>query len=350
MNRPNVLIIGGGLIGGSISLALTKLGIAHQVVDTDQSVNDILESKGDIRTEIDSAAIDLVFIAVPPAMVEQELMTVFNNYPNAVISDVTSVKQPYHQKVADLSFLERYVGGHPMAGKEIGGAESAEANLFADRIWILCPNGRNNESLAVVQEVVSEIGAIPIQMKSDEHDQVVGVLSHLPQILSSTLVKVAVSDNGNLDVAGPAFRDMTRIASSDPSLWTQILIANEVNVTKFIDTTIESLTRLRNVLSTKQQDAIFEYFHQSRQKALTLPGKHGGRANPYGEISIRVKDEPGSLAQLFLLAQKINLNIEDVYIEHVLNRPLAVIKLFIDPNEIERARSLYTAEGWELRD
>lgn len=350
MNEPNVQIIGGGLIGGSISLALTKLGIAHQVADTNVNVQRILESKGDVQTSIDPDLIDLVFIAVPPDMVEQEMMTIFDRFPNAIVSDVASVKQPYHQVVAASGILERYVGGHPMAGREIGGAESADANLFADRIWILCTTEQNHLALSAVEELVSKIGAIPIQMKSDEHDEVVGVLSHLPQILSSTLVNVAVSNSGNLDVAGPAFRDMTRIASSDPFLWTQILMANEANVTKFLDKTIESLTRLRGVLSTKQQDAIFEYLNQSRQKALSLPGKHGGRANRYGEISIRVKDEPGSLAQLFVLAQKINLNIEDVYIEHVLNRPLAVIKLFINPNEIERARLLYAAEGWELRD
>lgn len=350
MNEPNVLIIGGGLIGGSISLALTKLGISHQVSDTDKTVKSTLESKGDIQSNIDSSLIDLVFIAVPPVMVEQQMNVVFNDYPNAIVSDVTSVKEPYQQAVANLGVLERYVGGHPMAGKELGGAQSAEANLFADRIWILCPNNYNDKALSIVEKLVSRLGAIPIQMKSDEHDQVIGVLSHLPQILSSTLVEVAVSNNGNLDVAGPAFRDMTRIASSDPTLWTQILIANEKNVTKFLDKTIDSLNKLRNVLSAKQRDGIFEYFDQSRQKALNLPGKHGGRANSYGEISIRVKDEPGSLAQLFLLAQKISLNIEDVYIEHVLNRPLAVIRLFIDPNEVERARALYIANGWELRD
>jgi len=169
-------------------------------------------------------------------------------------------------------------------------------------------------------------------------------------MISSTLASVAVEANINLDVAGPAFRDMTRIASSDPELWTQILMSNQANATSTLDQMIDKLNRLREYIGEKNRNEIFGYFHNAQLKASNLPGKHGGRATRFGEISILVKDEPGSLANLFALAQKISLNIEDIYIEHVLNRPLAVVKLFINPTDLDRAKESYRAEGWELRD
>lgn len=350
MSELKVKIIGGGLIGGSISLALTEKGVPHQVFDLDPTVLSKLSAKGDSQAEIPSADVSLVIVAVPPLFVLEELQKACDEYPNAVIVDVASVKNAYHSKMMEKGLSSRYVGTHPMSGKETMGAGAADPNLFADRVWIICPNADNENSMQQVKNFVVSLGAIPVEMTAEEHDSVVGILSHLPQMISSTLASVAVEANINLDVAGPAFRDMTRIASSDPELWTQILMSNQANATLTLDQMIDKLNRLREYISEKNRNEIFGYFQNAQLKASNLPGKHGGQATRFGEISILVKDEPGSLANLFALAQKISLNIEDIYIEHVLNRPLAVVKLFVNPTDLDRAKESYKAEGWELRD
>lgn len=350
MSDLKVKIVGGGLIGGSISLALTEKGVPHQVTDLDPTVLSKLSAKGDDQEEIPSAEISLVIVAVPPLFVLEELQKACDEYPNAVIIDVASVKNAYQSKMIEKGLSSRYVGTHPMSGKETMGAEAADPNLFADRVWIICPNADNKNSMIIVKNFVLSLGAIPVEMTAEEHDSVVGILSHLPQMISSTLASVAVEANINLDVAGPAFRDMTRIASSDPELWTQILMSNQTNATLTLDQMIDKLNCLREYISEKNRDEIFGYFQNAQLKAGNLPGKHGGRATRFGEISILVKDEPGSLANLFALAQKISLNIEDIYIEHVLNRPLAVVRLFVNPTDLDRAKESYRAEGWELRD
>ena len=350
MNFSAVCIVGGGLIGGSISLALTKIGVPHYVQDTDDEVIQILQSKGDVQTLQAPEQIGIVFIAVPPNETSDRIEWALDFFPNAIIADVASVKGMFAEQISRKPSYSRYVGSHPMAGREVSGAAAADSNIFADRIWIVCVNNHNFKSAARIVELVSKFGAIPVELNAQDHDSLMAVVSHLPQLLSYELAKVAVDSEADLNLAGQGFRDMTRISSSSTDLWSQIFAVNHTYVKNVLDIYIDHLIRFSNALIDPDVSKISELLVQAQIASNKLPGKHGGKSAEYGVLKLRVKDEPGSLASLFNLAGQIHLNIEDVIIEHVLNRPIAVVTIMINKSEVERAREAFLNNGWDLRE
>lgn len=350
MNNLKIQIIGAGLIGGSLSLALSRIGVAHQIQDVSPDAKSILESKGDTLSTLQSADIDLVVIAVPPDQVAFQILQAFEQYPNAYVTDLSSIKAPFESMIGSSGYATRYVGSHPMAGKEANGTKAADPNIFADRVWIICETEVNKRAVEILTKLIDRLHAITVLIPATEHDLVVSYLSHLPQIVSSSLADLAVSANINLDVAGPAFRDMTRIARSNPELWTQIASANRHNIVEAIEGIEQRLNLLKHSLNENDVHSIHSFFKTAAEKSALLPGKHGGVARNFQTLSLRVADEPGALAKVFNLAADINLNIEDISIEHVLNRPVAVITLQIDQSDILRAKQEYLAHGWEIRE
>jgi len=349
-DQYQIAIIGGGLIGGSISLALSQLEIKHKLLDIDPAATSKLIDKGAVFTEIPDENINLAIVSVSPDQCAAEVSNALVKYPNAIVIDTASVKFPILKALADNSEQHRYVGTHPMAGKEVSGAANSDVNLFADRIWIICPNRDNKSATDFIFEFISNLGSIVVQLDAMEHDRIVSKVSHLPQILSSTLASLIDPISDHAEIAGQGFRDMTRIAHSNADLWTQILLANRNHVLKDLDLLIDKVVNLKSAISGENRDDLLNYFKDSKAKADLLPGKHGGTKSQFGSISLRVKDEPGSLAALFQLANQLELNIEDVYIDHVINRPVAVVTLYFDAAETDRARAAYLSDGWQLRD
>ena len=350
MNKPSVHIIGGGLIGGSVSLALAKMGIPHSLEDVNSGVRQILESKGDIFVKEPTEDVDFVFVAAPPSQTSEIVLDALTRFPKAVITDLSSVKGDISLNLGTEASNPRYVSSHPMAGKETSGAVNADANLFADRVWIICLSDFNQGSAKKLLKLIEEFGAIGFTLDGSDHDRIMAIVSHLPQLVSYQLAEVAATSNTDLDLSGQGFKDMTRLAKSDPTLWTQIFSGNKANITKALKLLIQGLAEVQVSLENNDVKALEKYLTQSQSFAQRLPGKHGGRQSEFAQLKLRVKDEPGSLAQLFNLAASINLNIEDVSIDHVLNRPVAVVTLFVALSEFDRARTEYINHGWDLRE
>lgn len=231
--RPTVAVIGLGLIGGSLARALTRAG--YRVVGCDREA--VLRrarraralAASDATPERAAAQADVVFLAAPPRANLALLVRLARVVkPGTVLSDVGSVKRPIVRQAERLG-LRGFVGGHPMAGNEGSGFEASAADLFQGRSWILTPPRAGRRSLTVVRSLVRAVGARPVLLSAAEHDRLVAFLSHAPQVVSWALLQAARSDAvaaRRLALAGPGFRDMTRLARSPRRLWGEILAQN----------------------------------------------------------------------------------------------------------------------------
>jgi len=238
VSRKIVGIAGLGLVGGSLARALTRAGYCVVGIDRPAVGRRAFRARAVAATAtIDEAArgADLVVLAAPPRANRLLLRRLAANAPaTLVVTDVTSVKAPICREAARLG-LPAFVGGHPMAGTESSGFAASSADLFHRRPWILVTGKAPPRAVSMVRSLVRAAGGRPVVMDAIEHDRAMAFLSHLPQVVSWALLDAARRDgvaSRHLEVAGPAFRDMTRLARSPRPLWRQILTENRAEVTR----------------------------------------------------------------------------------------------------------------------
>ena len=341
-----VRIVGAGLIGTSIALALNTRGVAVELVDNDPTAaalaNDLAKAE---RVQ----APELVILAIPtvaiPLVIESEILL----NPNSTFMDVGSVKtEPIvHIKNSSLP-LSRFVPTHPMAGREVGGAHSARADLFTTRSWIMTPTAEcSAESQAIVREFIDLVGATAIVLPADEHDRAVAAISHLPQI-ASTLVAHSLEGAPSewLDLAGAGLRDTVRIAGSDPQLWSEILYSNRDQIVELAQQMHRTLGELLEKLESKS--AIASFIEKGRFERSRIPGKHGGKAREYTYLPIVIDDKPGQLAAIFNECAAIAVNVEDLNIEHSPGQQSALITLALSSGDADSLSTHLSAIGWNV--
>jgi prephenate dehydrogenase len=233
---PRVAVVGLGLIGGSLTRALSRAG--YEVVGVDRP--EVLRKARAARVLAATAPradaiedVDLVFLAAPPRANRALLGQLAAAGSRAVISDLGSVKAPICREARRLGLSSQFVGGHPMAGTERSGFGASSADLFRDHPWLLTPDGSSPRALRLVAAVVRATGARPVRLPPAEHDRAMAFLSHVPQIVAWALAAAAGADPVGArrrDLAGPGFRDMTRLARSPRDLWREILAENRLEV------------------------------------------------------------------------------------------------------------------------
>jgi prephenate dehydrogenase len=270
--------------------------------------------------------------------------------PNATVTDVTSVKaEPLAAAVAAGADAARVVGGHPMAGRETAGAGSARQDLFDDRVWVVAPLRQSDpQRVEEIRELALTCGAVPVVMTPEEHDRAVALTSHAPQVLSSLLAaRLLDADPDAVAVSGQGLRDMTRIAGSDPDLWQAILGANAESVAGVLEAYARDLddviTRLR------EQGDVAEALERGVEGRQRIPGKHGAAATAYDLVPVIIRDEPGELGRLFVAAGDLDVNLEDVRIDHVLGKPSGLVELSVRPEVTARLVAGLRSLGFEVR-
>lgn len=349
-----VHIIGAGLIGTSLGLALGRVGVTVTLSDISaEHLDHAINAGAGVRPDTSHATPDIVVVATPPHEVAANLVSSAQEWPDATLTDVASVKvAPIVAATHSGAPPSRLIGGHPMAGREISGPLAARADLFDDRVWVLCPGEDSEpERLKQLINVVAACGALPVVMTASDHDQAVAFTSHVPQILSSTLASGLLSASGEaLQVSGQGLRDMTRIAESDPELWQSILTMNGVEVSTVLADIIGQLTViLEDLAGDSDGIAIGDVLARGVQGRARIPGKHGLGSREYSTITVLVKDEAGELARLFVAAGDLEVNLEDVRIEHVLGRPSGLIDLYVRPSVAETLRVGLRERGFDVR-
>jgi prephenate dehydrogenase len=344
VNSRSVRIIGAGLIGTSIGLALKAAGASVQFVDVDANAellaNDLVKA-GKFKNP------DLVIIATPPSAFKSAIEREATLNPEAIL--IASVKtKPLLEVLTLEGLLHRFCGTHPMAGREISGAVSARADLFLDRAWIITPTVETSErAKQIVLEVITACGAQVVEMSAQDHDQRVALISHLPQTISSLLAAQLSSSNAEaLALAGGGLRDTVRIAGSDPKLWGEILAANEAALMPLL---ISLQSDLSDLISGASGPAKWESLVAAgRVGKSAIPGKHGGKSREYSYLPIVIDDRPGQLGSLFNACANADVNIEDLALEHSPGQLTAVITLAIAPEDIERLSEFLTKDGWNV--
>ena len=346
MNSKTIRIVGAGLIGTSIGLALKAAGASVAFVDTDPNAqllaNDLVKAGK-------SENPDLIIIATPPSAFKSAIERESTLNPEAILMDIGSVKTKPIVEVSTIEGLTyRFCGTHPMAGREVSGAVSARADLFLDRAWIITPTAETSaEAKAMVLEVIAACGAQAVEMNAQDHDQRVAMISHLPQTVSSLLAaQLSNSNSEALALAGGGLRDTVRIAGSDPKLWGEILAANEDALLPLL---ISLQSDLSELISAASGPAKWESLVAAgRAGKSAIPGKHGGKSREYSYLPIVIDDRPGQLGSLFNACAKADVNIEDLALEHSPGQLTAVITLAIAPEDIGRLSEFLTKDGWNV--
>ncbi len=349
----SVKIVGAGLIGTSIALALAHQGVVVSIDDADQKAlalaKDLLapylKAEGEERREF-----DLVIIATPPASVVSALKAEFAKNSKSIFIDVSSVKTNLIHEIEALPALaERFVGTHPMAGREVSGASSAQADLFNGRAWIITPTTKTSaRANAIAKELIRALGASSYEMSPQEHDHLMARISHLPQIASSLIASEIQELGAGLELSGQGLRDMTRIAGSDGALWSEILLENKDEVLSTLDQFISSALALKGAISQSKQEEIKTLFLKGNSGRAKVSGKHGAKPRNYLHLLVVIKDEPGALSQLFTECAQIKANIEDLSIEHSPGQESGLITLAFSPEDGERVEAHLKKQDWKV--
>jgi len=357
----SAVIVGTGLIGTSIALALRERGAEIWLSDTDHAAARLAADLGAGRV-LDpngkpGAPAEIAVLAVPPAAVAPVLADVQRRQLATCYTDVASVKElPLREAAALGCDLRSYAGGHPMSGRERSGPAAARADLFAGQPWVICPARETSaQCVEAVTGLARVCGSLPVQMSAAEHDRSVALVSHVPHLVASAMAaQCADAPAEALALAGPGLRDVTRIAASDSGLWTEILTANAVAARAIVLALAGRLQLAAGVLDAAaggDDDAgkeLISLLESGREGVARIPGKRGGPAPDYAAVQVVIADTPGELARLFAAAGAAGINIEDVRIEHSPGLPVGVAELSVRPESAEPLSAALSAGGWPV--
>ena len=348
-----VYVVGAGLIGTSIGLAASAAGAQVWLTDADPGRARLAQSLGAGTAGTPPDQVDVAIAAVAPAATGAVVAELLRSGLGAVVSHTCSVQaQPQHEVESKVPQAAGFVGGHPIAGREVTGPAAARADLFHDRAWVLCPTPATSaRTLAVMSGFVSACGAHPIVMTADEHDAALARTSHVPQLVASALAAGLLGGRPQqVSLAGSGLRDTTRLADSSPQMWGEIVAANAAAVAAGLREVAEPLLALAATLTDDAEGAgpaVVGLVERGREGRQLLPGKHGGAAVPLASVSVVVSDEPGTLARLFADVAADEVNVEDFRVEHAHGQPLGVVELKVAPEDKSRLVRALDVRGWD---
>lgn len=351
----SVHVVGTGLIGTSIGMAAQSAGIAVTLFDRDAGrlARAAAMGAGEPAEELEAA--DVAIVAVPPRTVPVVVAGQVRSDLARTVTHVASVQaQPLLEIEALLGEAARFVGSHPVAGREQSGPDAATADLFRDRAWVLCPAPYSSpDALRDVEQLAVACRARPVRMDADAHDELLAKLSHVPQLVASSLAaSVADLPAELVALAGSGLRDTTRLADSDVQLWTEIISANPAAVRLALADVAAGLAALGASLDQGDRDAISgsvaDLLSRGRAGRAKLPGKHGQQPTPWATVSVVVPDRPGALAELLAAVAGHGVNLEDLRVEHAPGQPEGAAELAVAPDAQARLVSALRSDGWSV--
>ncbi len=340
-------VIGAGLLGTSIGLALARHDI--EVWLSDRSQDNVRTAAGlgaGVPAPPDMIS-PIVVVAVPPVAIPEVVASALSD--GSIVTDVGSVKAPLVERIGRLvspEALTNYVGSHPMAGSERSGPLAASAALFDGRPWAITPHATSSaEAVDLVELLAAGCGAGTMRMTPRQHDRAVALTSHLPHLMAVLVAgRLVEADPRQLALSGQGVRDVTRIAAGDPALWQQILVSNAPALREVLaDIRLE----LDDLIGALDQPAELDTVLQ-RGVAGTraIPGKHGGPPESTASVHVSVPDHPGELARLFGDVGEIGTNIEDLRIDHDPGRPVGLVELVVKDTSADPLRDALEARDW----
>jgi prephenate dehydrogenase len=341
--RANVA--GLGLIGGSIARALTERGWVVSGDDLAPGRAEQARLLGYTQAVGLDPTAEITFVATPVlSLVDQVKRALADT--DGLVTDVGSVKSGIAAAIED----PRFVGGHPMAGSELEGLDGADASMFEGAVWVLTPSAStDDDTFSRVASVVSELGADVVALPAERHDQVVAVISHVPHLTAATLMGLA-SDRAEehaalLRLAAGGFRDMTRIASGQPSIWLDICAENRSAILSALDGLIDGLGAMRRVVDADDRHELHRLLSKARDARANLPSRVT-QPGEFAEVRIPIPDRPGSAAEVFTLAAELGVNIASFEVVHSAEGNRGVAVVLVDEQTVDLYRGGLIARGF----
>lgn len=325
--QPVIAVVGLGLLGGSICQTLTDLEFDAQIigVSSPRSTQEALDigiiSQAYQYHEIGQVKVqaDLILLCTPIqhifSMMESLAQSSEPWKPGALVSDVGSTKLEICQKGWQLLGTDRFIGGHPMAGSEKNGLSARDNTLFESALWLLCPSEDQSDLVqgSLLEKVILTLGSRLHCVEAELHDQWLAQVSHLPQLLSSTLSSETFQSlPDSLSVAGPGFRDMSRLALSSYPMWESIFQTNSQQIIQSIQNYIEKLSQVKEIIQSgdwQSMDQLFDHASQGRQQ-VNIPQK--GWSQNLIEVIVRVQDQKGMISKVVVPLTEAGLDIRDI--------------------------------------
>lgn len=330
-------IVGTGLIGTSIGLGLRAAQWHVTGWDTNAAIGEASLERGGLDVLADSEAaatagpIDLLVLACPPGAAAEFVA-------RADIPWLTIDTSGAKSTILAASRMARFVGSHPMAGREVSGPEAATASLFNGATWVITTDGAAEQDMEEVEEAVASLGGRPIRMSAAEHDSAVATISHLPQLLASALVGLAGDHPEAMNLAAGSFRDLTRVAGSDPALWLDVLAANKSDVLGAIAELRERLGSIARLIDSGDMEGLEDRLSSSREVRRSL----SARATA---VRIALADEPGELAKVGAALSAAQADVRDIQLRHAPYGGGGVLTISVRPGDAATLADAIVAAG-----
>jgi prephenate dehydrogenase len=334
---PVVAIAGTGLIGASIGLGLARAGWEVVAWDPNQETLTTAVDIGAVDITVGSfddlleRNADLLVLAGPPRAVLQQVAMVSTA---GLVIDVAGVKGP----IVAAAVAPRFVGTHPMAGREFPGPEGATPSLFRGATWVVVTDGAVPDDLTEVEGVLEQLGARPLRMSAAAHDAAVAMISHLPQVLATTLVNEAADRTKTLELVAGSFRDLTRVAASEPAMWIDLFEINRPQVVAVIEDFRERLGMVARAIDDGDSSGIRSFLDRGREVRRGLAP---------GAVAVRVAlaDQPGELARVGRAFGSSAVDVRDLQLRHAPHGGGGVLTVSVRPGEEEALRTALRDEG-----
>ena len=364
----SVVIIGVGLIGGSIAAALKRLPDAPRVVGINRGPQTleyatehcIIDEGALVGTDaaarwLGPEGVDLVIIATPARFAAEWLETLGSAGYRGVVTDVASTKAGVLAAArAALPDPSRFVGGHPMAGSERSGIAAARSDLYDGAYWLLTPTHETDpDAYTAVHAFVSALGARVISVDADAHDEAVAIVSHVPHVAAAALVDLAAAHSGEngelMRLAAGGFKDTTRIAAGSADLWTGICIDNAQALVEGLEELRERLCGFEGLVRARDASAIRSWLEDAAEVRRSLPAQWVPATAQLTEVSVPMLDRPGVVAEITGAVSRAGCNIEGIDIDHETEDSAVLVLVLTDEGNRASLVADLLSRGYEPR-
>jgi prephenate dehydrogenase len=364
VTRPfdTVVVVGVGLIGGSLAAALRALPEPPRVigVDADERTRAVARERGIVHDAVGPAdadaallAAELVVLATPVGAAGEWLARLGRIGYAGVVTDVASTKAGITADAERLLGGEAtFIGGHPMAGSERSGIEACDPELFRGTYYVLCPSDATPiDAYSRLHQLVTSIGARAIAVSPDAHDRAVAAISHAPHVAASALTNLAAERAGDgedvLRLAAGGFKDMTRIAAGSPDLWAGICLDNRDAVIGALGDLSAQLGEFSRLLDSSDRAGLRAWLDRAAQVRRSLPAQWVPASARLRELTVAMSDRPGALSAITQAAARAGCNVEDIGIDHVTEDTALLRLVLTDEGDVEALVDGLRADGFD---
>ena len=353
-NKKKIGFVGLGLIGGSIAKAIRQYYPDYEIVAFDKNKETLALATQESAIDVACTTIDdnfdncnYIFLCAPVSYNTaylKQLKAHINE--DCILTDVGSVKTSIHKEVIALGMEEHFIGGHPMAGSEKSGFVNAKAMLIENAYYIITPTDKvAKEKVDAYAAFVESLKALPVVLGYEEHDYITGAISHLPHIIASALVKFVKDKDGKEELmkhlAAGGFKDITRIASSSPTMWQHICLKNKDNIVTILDEYIAVLEDAKRSVANGAESDIYNFFETSKNYRNSIPGGSSGPIKRMYAVYCDIIDEAGGIATIATILAANNINLKNIGIIHNREFEEGVLRIeFYDEASSKKAAEL----------